>query len=60
MEDYFKTAQGIDFNPFDETSNAWKTVYGRTIMLNSFLPAYSLPIVGDALRYLNKDAAGKL
>lgn len=60
IEDYFKTAQGIDFNPFDETSNAWKTVYGRTIMLNSFLPAYSLPIVGDALRYWNKEAAGKL
>jgi hypothetical protein len=60
MEDYFKSAQGIDFNPFDETSNAWKTVYGRTIMLNSFLPAYSLPIVGDALRYWNKDMAGKL
>jgi len=60
MEDYFKTVQGVDFNPFDSTSNAWKTVYGRTIMLNSFLPAYSLPIVGDALRYWNKEAAGKL
>ena len=60
LEDYFKTLQGVDFNPFDETSNAWKTVYGRTIMLNSFLPAYSLPLVGDALRHLNKDAAGKL
>jgi hypothetical protein len=60
MEDYFKTLQGLDFNPFDESSNAWKTVYGRTLMLNSFLPVYSLPIVGDALRHLNKDAAGKL
>ena len=60
FEDMFKSLQATDFNPFDETSNAWKTVYGRTLMLNTFLPAYSLPLVGDALRHLNKDMAGKL
>jgi hypothetical protein len=59
LEDYFKTLQSLDFNPFDETSNSWKTVYGRTMMLNSFVPAWSLPIVGDAARHFNNEAAGK-
>lgn len=57
MNDIALSAQSIDFNPFDEHSNAWNTVYGRTLMLNSFLPLYTLPLVGDVFRHWNKQAA---
>jgi len=57
LNDIVSSAQSIDFNPFDETSNAWNTIYGRTLMLNSFLPLYTFPLVGDVFRYWNKQAA---
>lgn len=59
IQDLFTSLQSIDMNPFDENSNAWKTVYGRTLMMNSGLPLYTLPGVGDALKALNKELAGK-
>ena len=59
LQDIFSSVQGLDMNPFDGNSNAWKTVYGRTIMMNSGLPLYTLPGVGDALNTLNKELAGK-
>jgi len=59
LQDIFKSLHGLDMNPFDETSNAWNTVYGRTLMMNSGLPLYTLPGVGDALKTLNKEMAGK-
>jgi len=59
LADLFKILQKADFNPLDGNSNAWTTAHGRAIMLNSFLPLYSLPIIGDGLRALNRDLAGK-
>ena len=60
LADLFKILQKADFNPLDGNSNAWTTAHGRAIMLNSFLPLYSLPIVGDGLRALNRDLASNV
>jgi len=57
VNDILKSLQSLDMNPFDENSNAWKTVYGRTLMMNSGLPLYTMPVVGDGLRWLNKEMA---
>ena len=57
VNDIATSLQSIDFNPFDGNSNSWKTVYGRTLMLNSFLPIYTLPLIGDVFRDWNKRMA---
>ena len=57
LGDIATSMQQIDFNPMDGNSNAWKTVYGRTLMLNSFLPLYTLPLIGDVFRDWNKRMA---
>lgn len=57
IQDIVKSLQSVNLDPFDPEGNAWKTVYGRTILMNSGLPLYSAPIVGDGLRYLNKELA---
>ncbi len=59
INDIAKALQAVDMNPFDGNSNSWKTVYGRTIMMNSGLPLYTTPIIGDGLKALNEWAAGK-
>jgi hypothetical protein len=56
MQDLFKSLKNSSMNPFDMQSNAWRTEYGRSIMLNSFLPMYTLPVVGKYMQELNKDA----
>jgi len=59
MNDILASLHKIDLNPMDGNGNAWNTTWGRTIMMNSGLPLYTMPIVGDALKALNKDWAGK-
>ena len=59
INDIAKALHAVDLNPFDGESNAWKTVYGRTLMMNSGLPLYTTPIIGDGLRALNEWAASK-
>ncbi len=59
INDLAKALQAVDMNPFDSNSNAWKTVYGRNLMMNSGLPLYTTPIIGDGLKALNEWAAGK-
>lgn len=55
LQDYYKSLVAINLNPFDLKGNAWNTNYGRTLMLNSFLPLYSFPVLGEYLRKMNKD-----
>jgi hypothetical protein len=56
MQDLYKSLKNSSMNPYDMESNAWRTEYGRSIMLNSFLPMYTLPVVGKYMQELNKDA----
>jgi hypothetical protein len=44
---------GVDLA--DGEGMAWNTSYGEALMRESFLPFYTLPIVGDGLRMLNKE-----
>jgi hypothetical protein len=59
LNDLMKALHAVDLDPTDANSNAWKTVYGRNIMMNSGLPLYTTPIIGDGLKALNEWAAGK-
>ncbi len=56
MQSLYASLNDTSMNPFDLNSNAWRSEYGRSIMLNSFLPMYTLPVVGKYMQELNKDA----
>ena len=54
VNDILASLHKLDLNPMDGNDNAWNTTWGRTLMMNSGLPFYTIPLVGDGLKSLNE------
>lgn len=54
IQDIYKSLKTFGMDVHDGNSDMYHTVYGRTLLLNTFTPIYSLPMVGEWLRHENK------